>query len=278
MDLDTDLARDLERAIPHLPTAPASSRLIAGRRARRRRHAYAGAACIALLAIATGGAVSLLSGSTPTAVDQTHTADSPSASAIPEWAQEYGDHGPVSIYPDGRLWVAPDARLIRTVENPLDTADEDVISSYAVEAEMDGDLDWVFVYREGDSVGGLMGHPGEWTNDFGVWLDDVTSQFEHRPSWAERLVHFAGDGSERLVAGLGVDIVDQTDDVVLPRLPGRPGSAVAVVTSEGTTWFVLAVDPARAKPYYEAYEASVVSASTIEGFLDFLREGGGTGK
>ena len=79
MDLDTELARELERAIPHLPTAPVSSHLSAGRRARRRRHAYAGVAGVAFLAITVGGALSALDGPTPTAVDRL-TADSPSAS------------------------------------------------------------------------------------------------------------------------------------------------------------------------------------------------------
>jgi hypothetical protein len=270
MDLDSELADELERAIPHLQTVPASSLLTAGRRARRRRHAYAG---VAVLVLGTGAAVSALSGSTPTGADGTHVADPPSTSAlaIPEWAQEYGKHGPVSIYPDGRLWVAPDARLIETVENPLGTDHQDVISSYAVEAEMEGELDWVFVYRNEEGVFGEMGHPGEWTNDFEIWIDDVTSNTDDRQGLAERLVHFAGDGSERLVAGAGAVIVDQTGDVVLPNWQKHPGIAVAKVTFEGTTWFVLAMDPAKGKPFYTPYDESVVSASTLDGFIDFLR-------
>ena len=275
MDLDTELARELERAIPHLPTAPASSHLSAGRRARRRRHSYAGVAGVAVLAVATGAAVSVLSGSNPTGADGSQIADTPSSSSseIPSWAEEYGKHGPISIYPDGRLWVAPDARLIKTVENPLGTEHEDVISSYAVEAEMDGEVDWVFAYRDEDedAVFGEMGHPGEWTNDFEMWIDDVTSNAEDRRSLAERLVHFAGDGSERLVAGAGAVMVDQTDDVVLPNWQAHQGMAVAKVSFEGTTWFVLAMDPAKGKPFYSPFEGSVVSASTIDGFLDFLR-------
>ena len=129
----------------------------------------------------------------------------------------------------------------------------------------------MFVYRDGENVSGLMGHPGEWTNDFEIWIDDITSQFEHRPSWADRLVQFAGDGSERLVAGPGAVIVDQTGDVVLPNWEQHPGTAVAKVRFEGTTWFVLAMDPAHDAPFYSSYEASVVSASTLDGFLDYLR-------
>ena len=40
--------------------------------------------------------------------------------SIPSWAQEYGNHGPVAIAPDGRLWVAPDAVVRRTVVDPFD--------------------------------------------------------------------------------------------------------------------------------------------------------------
>ena len=56
---------------------------------------------------------------------------------------------------------------------------------------MDGELDWSFVYRVDDGVFGEMGHPGEWTNDFEMWIDDVTSNLENRRSLSERLVHFA---------------------------------------------------------------------------------------
>ena len=119
-----------------------------------------------------------------------------------------------------------------------------------------------------------MGHPGEWTNDFEMWIDDVTSNLENRRSLSERLVHFAHDGSERLVAGEGAVIVDQTADVVLPNWEKHPGSAAAEVTFEGRTWFVLAMDPAKDSPSTPPYEGSVVSASTVDGFLDFMRDDG----
>ena len=32
--------------------------------------------------------------------------------------------------------------------------------------------------------------------------------------------------------------------------------------------------PAKGRPFYSAYEGSVVSASTVGGFLDFLRDDG----
>ncbi len=275
MELDSELARELERAIPHLHTSSVSSHLDAGRRARRRRRAYAGVAGAAFLAIVAGGALSGLDGPVTKAEDKS-TAGSPSPD-IPDWAQEYGNHGPAAIYPDGRLWVAPDARLIRSVDNPLDIDDPTLVSSYAVEAEMDGEVDWSFVYRDANGVFGEMGQPGDWTNDFDVWISDVTSNLEHRPSLAERLVQFAGADSERLVAGPGAVVVDQTPGVVLPNWQKHPRIAVAEVTFEGRTWFVLAMGPAHGKPFYSAYEGSVVSASTVDGFVAFLR-GTGTDK
>jgi hypothetical protein len=271
MDLDSDLAHELERAIPRLPTAPASSRLIAGRRARRRRRAYAGVAGAALVAVVAGGALSGLNGPISRAEDR--TADSPSPD-IPAWAQEYGNHGPASIYPDGRLWIAPDARLIRSVDIDLQADRDDIVSAYAVEAETDGEVDWSFVYRIGDNVLGEMDDPGRWTNDFDVWIADQTSTLEHRPSLAERLVQFAGDDSERLVAGPGAVVVDQNPDVVLPNWQRHPRIAVAQVTFEGRTWFVLAMGPAHDKPFYSAYEGAVVQASTLDGFVDFLLDAG----
>ena len=272
MDLDTDLARELESAIPHLRTAPASSHLTAGRRARRRRRAYVGVAGAAVVAIIVGGALSGMDGPSSKAEDNPIT--STPSPEIPAWAEEYGNHGPASIYPDGRLWVAPDARLIRSVDNPLDIDDPTLVSSYAVEAEMDGEVDWSFVYRVESGVFGEMDQPGRWTNDFDVWIADVTSDLEHRPSLAERLVHFADDDSERLVAGPGAVVVDQNPDVVLPNWQKHPRIAIAQVTFEGRTWFVLAMGPAKSKPFYSAYEGSVVPASTLDGFLDFLLDEG----
>ena len=275
MDLDTDLAQELESAIPHLPTAPPSSHLSAGRRARRRRRAYVGVAGVAALALVIGGAVSGLSGSSSTGADGTYDADSSSAAAIPEWAQEYGNHGPSSIYPDGRLWVAPDARLIRSVENPLDIDDEDVVSSYAVEAEMDGEVDWVVrlpgLGETACSARWATPASGPTTSRCG----SMTSRRTGGPQVvSERLVHFAERRLRAAGRGPGCVIVDQTGDVVLPNWQNHPGIAVAKVTYEGTTWFVLAMDPAHQKPFYSAYERSVVSASTIDGFIDFLRDEG----
>jgi hypothetical protein len=62
--------------------------------------------------------------------------------------------------------------------------------------------------------------------------------------------------------------------VVVPGLENHPVSAVAQVTFEGRTWFVLAMDPAHGKPFYSSFEGTVVQASTVDGFLGFLRGDG----
>src|SRR5688500_14760540 len=146
MDLDPALALDLERAVPQLPTAPATAYLIAGRRARRRRRALAGAAGVAVLALTGGAALSVLDDPAPNSVVGAPAGD-PSADDIPCWAQDYGNHGPVSIYPNGELWVAPDARVIRSVEIPAGSFDEQVVSAYVTESEFEGDVWWSLVYR-----------------------------------------------------------------------------------------------------------------------------------
>ena len=126
-----------------------------------------------------------------------------STDSVPAWAQEYGNHGPVALAPDGRLWVAPDAEVLQTVVAPLagsDLAGSPVTASYAVEAVWDppedvrSDVAWVLIYTDGTSGAvGEMDEPGRWTRDFEIWVDDVTAQVQGRPSFDERLVQVADD-------------------------------------------------------------------------------------
>ena len=285
MNLDTHLARDLERAIPQLPAAPATAYLTAGRRARLRRRAFVGVAGAAAIAL-TGGAVTLAGGGTATdpAGPATSATAAPDPGAIPDWAQEYGNHGPVSIDPDGELWVAPDARLIRSVEIPASSfRQDDVVSAFVAEAEFEGEVWWSFVVRTSTSpkngTQGFMEPADDWTTDFDVWADYATAADQGRPRFKDRLVRFADGTSEQLVARTGAEIVDQVDGVVLPStLEGHPRSSVAEVTYSGRTWFVLAQGPRAGAPFYSPYQAEVVSASDIHGFLDFLQDRAGEGK
>lgn len=272
MNSPTDLGRELDRAIPHLTGVPAEAFLQSGRSARRRRRVRAAIAGAAGVAIIGGAGWATIGGTAPD--DRASASASPEADPIPDWAEEYGNHGPVSIAPDGELWVAPDARLIRSVELPTGPfASSDVVSAYAAVAEMDGKVRWAFVYRVADGVLGELDDPGRWTNDFEVWIEDVSSQPQRRQSFAESLVRFADDRSERLVPGQGVEIVAQADEVAYPNRPNHPRRAAAQVTSEGRTWFVLAEGPKSSRAFYSAYEPAVVGASDLQGFLDYLARG-----
>lgn len=275
MNLDSELARDLERAIPDLPTVPATAYLVSGRRARRRRHAIAGVAGVAVLALTGGAVLSTVGAPATSPADPATSGPSTTSDQIPAWAEEYGNHGTISIYPNGKLWVAPDARLIRSVEIPADSfPHDDLVSAYAAEAELDGDVWWSFVFRTSHSAtdrpAGVMEPAGDWTTDFDLWVDYATADMQGRRQFSERLVRFANGSSEELVARAGAQIVDQTADVVLTTWEKHPRSSAAEVIYRGKSWYVLAMGPARDKPFYAPYEAALVPEPGLDGFLDYL--------
>ncbi len=217
------------------------------------------------------------------AVDGLEGVDSYTTDAIPSWAQEYGNHGPVAIAPDGRLWVAPDAVVRRTVVDPLRPGDgqgRPLTSSYAVEAEFDGpeefqgDTVWVILYTDGTGPAvGEMDEPGRWTDDFELWVDDVTSTLQGRPDFAERLVSFADAETAALTPVGSVELVRQEDDVEIGV--GKAStliSSVAEVRWAGKTWFVVAERPHHGDPWYDAYDPDN-SAQDLPGFVDWLRNG-----
>ena len=275
MNLEPELAPDLERAVPHLPSAPATAYLTAGRRARRRRRAIAGVAGVAVLALTGGVALSALDDPAPPSVIGPQ--DAPTDDDIPGWAQEHGNHGPVSIHPNGELWVAPDARVIKSVEIPAGTFDEHVMSAYVTESEFEGDVWWSFVYRTSPAVSdrpaGEMEPADEWTTDFDLWRDYITAKMQGRTRFSDRLVRFADSTTERLVARPGAQILDQIDDVDLsPGFQNHPRTSVAEVSYGGKTWFVIGSGPRSGSPWYTPYQAEVTSASDIDGFLDYLND------
>lgn len=279
MNLDSDLAHDLDRAIPHLPAAPAAAYLTAGRQARKRRRAYAATAGVAVLALTGGAVLSTLGGTDPDSAPDVTATHGPSFDPeTPAWAQEYGNHGPISIHPDGELWVAPDAQLLSSVEIPADSfTDDDVISAYAAEAEFEGEVWRSYVVRTSpspkDGTFGFMEPANAWTTDFDVWVDYASANDQGRPRFSDRLVRFADDSSELLVARPGAEIVEQSDGVrALPGYENHPRRSVAEVTYGGKTWFVLAEGPRAGRPFYTPYQAEAVSVTDLDGFINHLAD------
>lgn len=282
MTIEPDLAPDLERALAHLPSVPATSYLSAARKARRRRRIAGGSLAVAVLAggVAVGTALYDPAETTPVATPGPGLPEDPgpetpvtgpglegvdafTTPGIPEWAQEYGNHGPVGLSPDGRLWIAPGAVVQKTIVDPIDRSEPGPPESYGVEASFEGETRWILLPA-------TMDDPGRWTNDFDLWVDNEASQFEDRPSFAERLVHFVGPDSEVLAGGNGVELVRQLNGVDLPNWQKHPRNSVAEVRSGGTTWFVLAMGPRHNAPFYMAYEQAIVAADDVEGFVAWL--------
>jgi hypothetical protein len=284
MTIERDLAPDLEQALAHLPSVPATSYLTAARKVRRRRRIAGGSLAVAVLVgggFALDQALDSSTERTPVATPPGNSedpgpetpvtgpglegVDAFTTPGIPEWAQEYGNHGPVALAPDGRLWIAPGAVVRKSVVNPIgEVGPRQQVESYAVEADFEGETKWVL-------LPGLMDEPGRWTDDFELWVDDTSSQFEGRLSVAERLVHFVAPDSDQLAAGDGVELVRQITGVDVSSIyPQVPRSSAAEVRWRGKTWFVLAQGPAHNPTWFEAYEQGIVSANDLEGFLAWL--------
>lgn len=286
MTTEPDLAPDLERALGHLPDVPATTYLVSARGVRRRRRAVAGVAAVAVLVGGVAAGTTWLDEPERTPVASGGPAEGGSlepqpvsgpglkgveaftTEGIPDWAQEHGNHGPVALAPNGRMWVAPEATVLRTVVDPL-TPTEETPVSYAVEAEFKGRTVWVWI------PGGVMDDPGRWTTDFDLWVEDQVDGFEGRPTVAERMVHFAGPDTETLAAGPQAELVRQLDDIELPGTYEQyERASVAEVRWRGQSWFVLAVGPHNGTEWTDAYEQSITGATDLEGFVAWLGERG----
>jgi hypothetical protein len=308
---ESDLLTRLDDELAHLPSVAPTTYLLEGRRVRRRRRATsAGVAVAAAVAVAVGALQVLAPGGgadrsqiaeDPTgthdprpvdrAADPDFVAPAPNnpleaqdgldgidwftTTDIPSWAEEYGNHGPVALAPDGRLWVAPDATVRRVVVDPFTYGKAGGTTSYAVEAtctcapeEMPDDVVWVWLSSDG---GGLMDVPGWTTDDFELWVDAATAHEQGRPSLAARFAHFAGPGSSRMVAGAPeVTLVHQVADPDLGS--GRvthTRAGAAEVAYAGQTFYVVGVDPEEGAAWYRFWPGD--SQPDFASFLTMLR-------
>lgn len=293
------VATALDERLDGLTALPPEHYLVAGRaaRGRRRRRRIGGVAVLAAagvllatqLPLSAGdsgvarehpaavagadGAVAPSSLSTLTVAAGVGDIDSFSTDEIPPWATEYGNHGPAAIAPDGRLWIAPEASVVRSIDDLLGAA-PGVAHSYAIEVRWHDELAWWWSYQEEgstDSVG-TMDDADQWTTDFALWAENESRSVVDRPSFTTRLVRFADDRSTALVPQPGVEVVDQVSDVDTGDMEQYARRSAAEVVIEGHTYFVLANGRASGHAIYEPYEAAV-AAPDLEGFLAFVAAG-----
>ena len=301
------IAASLDECLDGLPSVPPEQYLVAGRTAVRRRRRRRAGVMVGVVAVVVAVVSALPQGDgpqrareLPPAVATQGTAPTASLSSlsvepglgaidaftteeIPTWAKEYGNHGPASIAPDGRLWIAPDATVLRSIADPLGRVPG--THSYAVEsrgwASADGTMGgeepvWSLVYQDAGETWalGTVEEPGLWTTDFGVWAEDNAATVLGRPRFAERLATFADDGSAELAPGVGVAVVQQQPAADIGDRPRRARQTVAEVRLDGQTWFVLAVGKKTGPAdYYAAYDQASSGAADLDGFLRFLVHG-----
>jgi hypothetical protein len=309
MNADILIREALDGLADQLPTVPAHRYVEAGRAAHRtrRRRRVAGAAWLVAGVVLAGGALNQLTATSPTAEDQTGFSVSPgqvnesvlshlsiqagvgdidsfTTDDIPEWAQEHGHHGPVAIAPDGRLWIAPDAEVVRTVDDPYGDAGREIgiARSFAVETRWDnprnssgaGGLAWSFLFQDSGSTftQGTMDDPNRYTTDFGLWAQDQTAYRLKQAGSGQRLVHFASATSDVLEPGADVEIVQQTPVARVGSRRQFPRQVAAEVRIAGETWFVLASGERTGREVYEPYEPAL-SSPDFTGFLNFVSSG-----
>ncbi|MBB6626135.1 hypothetical protein H5V45_02265 [Nocardioides sp. KIGAM211] len=311
----TDVGPALDARLDGLAPLPPEHYLAAGRRARRTRRRRRAGGALGLVAagvlvasqllplgsgperarehrpdvVASGGVVAPRSLSDLRVEAGTGRIDTFSTDEIPSWAQEYGNHGPAAIAPDGRLWIAPEAAVVRSIADPVGAggAAAGVAHSYAIEVKWqapardgagspstsplegtDGTFWWAGFQDAGSTATyGSLDDPDRWTSDFALWAENETASVLDQPRFADRLVHFADDTSKVLVAQPGVEIVRQRTDVDTGNREQYARQSVAEVRIDGHTYFVLADGRRSGHAFYEPFEGGVV----VRDFADFVR-------
>lgn len=174
----------------------------------------------------------------------------------------------VDYGPDGVVELRPGATIARRVDNPHAAVPPE--KSVGLVVEFEGDTIWLSLTASRNGGGGTYENAAEsgWTT-FDQWLAaDVALQ--------------AGDPGPRLVgidddgvltpAEPGVEILDQQADPDLQSYgtSAAIASAVAMVTWEDETWFVLVVRHSASEDAVITFAASKADgAPTIDEFIAF---------
>lgn len=173
------------------------------------------------------------------------------------------DHtAPASLDSAGRLVLPSSTRVLRVVANPAGvTAPE---FSLGLDLEYDGERQWVLAEEDGSSWDPAY-------KSFATleqWLDDMVALSSGGET--QQFVKFGADGA--LVGMPGVTVVQQRGGVDVGESFAGPDdkTAVAEVTVEGETWFVLArrigSGPTEFFP-----TAKMAGRETLDEFLDYAR-------
>jgi len=167
---------------------------------------------------------------------------------------------------EGKLVLAEGVTISQRVDNPFIL--EAPAKSVGLEVEKDGHKFWYILRWTPD---GSMSSSDPAYKAFPTlreWLDDQVALQQGDPTL--QLVEFGADGM--LAALDGVTLVRQQDspDVGEEFAPAGAKTAVAQVTYQGDTWFVLARDLDGPPEYFPT--AASVSGSTMTEFLDYARQ------
>lgn len=264
---------------------PIEDRLLAGRRAVRRRRVVGVVGAAAAVAVIGGvGALTLPgSGSTEPAPaapigSAKDPAKTPSATATPstqappqvQRRQGPGDKGlnidndyPVALS-DGVLVVKRGWRVTRIVDNPSKLLPPD--TSFGVIVESDDSARWMLLEEEAE--GGYATYDDPETvsySRFDDWLRSIVAI--NRPEAVEPLV--TRDRSGSLAPGQGATILAQRS--AAPVAPYADAEDLLVkVERDGRTWFVV-VRGRGENAEVIPVDADALSAPTFEAFIDHVR-------
>ncbi|MDP2775634.1 MAG: hypothetical protein Q8O61_18925 [Nocardioides sp.] len=250
------------------PSAPVTTHLEAGRRARRRRQTAAAALGTALV---LGGGYAALAGTGSTERTSGDVASDPTSSPTPTPPQEVGwDLGPVR-YRDGALEVHPDAVVHERTANPYEyTAPR---ASAALDVTFEGRRTWVIAeLLKNDEVAYAERVPDTVAMSFAEWVADQAGLVtDPNGEWPDTLV-LDDDGA--VVASPGSEILQRTDDPALGdnfASPGEPQGAALVRAADGQSYFVVwRMNDGRLLDVITAPPADVVGA-TFQEMLSYAR-------